>query len=258
MNICSEIIKRYLNWLGDQFQVTDSAHGNGCIINTPFQDNTGKFIEIEIYSNNENNIIISDRGETFDSLFLQGINIHTPKRKNIIENILNDYNATVQNGEIWLNSNFENLSATIQNIVHIINNIAYLTYSASISPAGSFRELVLGYFVENKVSIIPDYSIRGEASDHSFDFCYQKDFPIVFRAMSTKSPFYAKTLAALFAYSITDIKRAGIRLNAHPFIDDRDEEESIWEGEPKSILRVYSDEIIYWSNKERALELIAA
>lgn len=257
MNECSDIVRRYLHWLGDQFKIIDDARNGGCIVNTPFQDDTGKFIEMGIY-NNGNSIIVSDRGETFDTLFLQGINIHTRKRKNIIDSILNNYNATVHNGEIWLNSNFESLPATIQNMLQIINNISYLTYSANISLAGSFKELVLGYFNENNVPITLDYSIKGEAIEHSFDFCSKKEIPLVFRAMSTSSPSYAKTLASLFAYSIMDIEKAGNKLGAHPFVDDRNEEESVWEGEPKSILKVYSSEIVYWSKRERALEIIAA
>lgn len=257
MNNCSEIVKQYVSWIESQFDIINDANNDACIISTPYQTEDGDHIDIKIIKHG-NSFYLSDLGETTDTLYLKGIDLTTKGRKEIIDLVMSDFQAEMINGEITMSATTDNLAWSIQKLIQTIKSVNYLVYTGRIKTPKTFRDEVLNYLKENHVVFQRDYIIKGKISEHPFDLYIQKKYPVVFRTLSTTSQAYARTLSIQFLYSIIDIRETKANIKTHPFVDDREENQAIWVGEPINILESYTDAVVYWSKREKALELIAA
>jgi hypothetical protein len=85
---CRQLIDSYLAWLREGLSV---AHlGQSCELTTPFLDRHND--HLQIYASNENGkIILSDDGYILSDLRASGLEMITPKRKAVLQSILNGF-----------------------------------------------------------------------------------------------------------------------------------------------------------------------
>ena len=90
----STIINGYINWLNDSL-INDKNRG---IIRTPYKRPDGDFINLRLV-NKDNRFYLTDSGDTFDYLYISGIDLHSSSmnRDNIIKRILLSNGVLKQN-----------------------------------------------------------------------------------------------------------------------------------------------------------------
>lgn len=133
--ICSNIITKYLEELGNNFTVQNIDRA--CFIVTPFLDPSGDAIEIKVEIIKDK-VNLSDNGNTYDYLFLNGVEL-TENRKRLITMILKNNEAFLHNeSEITVVANYnEGFGNAVQRLLRAINSIQYLVYT--LKPSGKKR-----------------------------------------------------------------------------------------------------------------------
>src|SRR5690554_6237872 len=92
MNVNNEILElvdSYINWFKKGIKINELKDGEHSVIHTPFLDFNND--EISIYASiSEGKIYLSDDGQTFNNLEMQGLSL-TTKRNELINNIIARY-----------------------------------------------------------------------------------------------------------------------------------------------------------------------
>lgn len=253
---CSSVINEYISWLQGNFY--SQSFGNECIITTPFLDPSGDSIEIKAIMD-EDKIILTDDGETFDYLFLNGIDLFgkSNTRKNIFETSLNKNGAFLyKNSEIAVYvNNSDGFGNAINRLVRTITSMQHMVYTIKEIPFRTFKDEVANLFIKNKIECRSDYNIQGKSLEHKIDFyVVRNDKQMIFKTLSTESGTYAKRLAKETAFTFTDIKNKNPIYYSVSLIDDT---QNVWMPEVSHILAEYSDRLLRWTNQDEIIELIA-
>lgn len=254
-NYCNDLITKYITELKAGFQIVDTD--THCIIITPFLDPSGDHIEIKAMMDGKR-LILSDNGDTFDYLFINGLDL-TDNRKRLITFSLNNNNAfLIDNSEISVKvKDTDDIGSAIHRLIRAINSIQHLTYTSRPTGIRTFNEEVSSFFVQHDVSFHSLYILPGKSKEHKFDFYIPEkanEIAIAIKTLSTEQPGYAKRLAAEAAFTFVDIQRKNIKVRSVSLVDDRND---VWIGEAVEILRNYSEYYIVWSKNEDLLNLVA-
>lgn len=77
---------------------------------TPFLDSNNDSISINYYIV-EGNIHLTDGVETISNLDFNGVDINSPKRKNILESLIKGFGVSLKNNkEIYVQANYQNFA----------------------------------------------------------------------------------------------------------------------------------------------------
>ena len=122
-------IDNYLKWL--KSNMFEEELDNGVIeITTPFLDKNNDYTQIYVNRKNENRFIISDYGYIMAELNMVGVDINSPKRKEIIQTILNRFGVKLVNDVITIECSFRDYPKAKHNILQAmlaIDDIFYLS-----------------------------------------------------------------------------------------------------------------------------------
>src|SRR5436309_247095 len=96
-NECQKLIDSYVNWLRQGLSVEEV--GGACELTTPFLDRHND--HLQVYAVRENgNIVLSDDGYILSDLRTSGLEMDTPKRKMVLDSVLNGLGVRVDNNQM--------------------------------------------------------------------------------------------------------------------------------------------------------------
>lgn len=113
------IVPDYLKWLKDNIQI--KKHDESIMqIATPFLNRHNDYIEIYAEKSGENEIKLSDKGETISDLELYGIDLFTSKRQNILKTILNGHGISLNGKEIYVKSTASTIASKKHSLIQAL------------------------------------------------------------------------------------------------------------------------------------------
>ncbi|HBX22617.1 MAG TPA: DUF1828 domain-containing protein [Desulfotomaculum sp.] len=253
---CNIVINEYLSWLKGNFSM--QSFGNDCIITTPFLDPNGDSIEIKAIIDSDQ-VVLTDDGETYDYLFLSGIDLFGKSniRRNNLELSLHKNNAFLYNqNEIAVRvDKGEDFGNAMNRLIRAITSIQHLIYTIKEVPFRTFKDEVADLFFKNKVECITDYIVQGKTAEHKLDFYIERNNKkIVFKTLSTESGPYAKRIAKEAAFIFIDI---GIKNQMFYKVSVIDDTKDVWTPESTHILSEYSNRLLKWTNQNEIINLVA-
>jgi len=255
---CEQIVRRYLEWLGNSFE-TLRTEEDECVIATPYLDPNGDCIEITVRSNGSTGFVLSDNGQANELLFMYGIDLartRSVRRQLILKRCLEDNQVYWTDSEITIKVEAEEeLGPALHRLVSAITSLMGLAHHAVPFTPRTFKEKVGEYLRENRITFQSDIEIPGRIKNHRFDYLVEYQQTILIRTLSTVTGSYARTLAVEAMFSCIDIRKSEQfpQFLATAVVNDED---NIWGGEPLRILQEYLDKTIFWSRREELLRLI--
>ena len=106
MSWIDEKINEYYQWLKDNTAIREDKGAGWFTVDTPFAGLFNDHIEIFVKKKSETEILLSDDGETLCNLSLSGVDVsRSPKRKEYLQKILNNYGVRLHGDEIFVTSN---------------------------------------------------------------------------------------------------------------------------------------------------------
>lgn len=112
MNVKAEVqrlVDDYWKWMSDK-TVLREVDDDWIELNTPIMDRHNDGLQLYMRKV-ENNYVISDDGYTLTDLLHSGVNTETPKRQEIIDNILTLHNVTLSDGALQIHTTTEDFSS---------------------------------------------------------------------------------------------------------------------------------------------------
>lgn len=163
------LVDSYYKWLKENTIL--NSIGDYTEITTPFLDRHNDCIQIYLKKLDNENILITDDGYTLSDLEDSGFVFNTPKRKELLKNILVSYNISLNNNELTAETSIQDFPYRkhfyMQGILSI--NDLFVTNKPNISSL--FIEDVRSLLEDNDIWSISNIKLAGKSGfDHNIDF----------------------------------------------------------------------------------------
>lgn len=245
MSVCNEISSSYLRWL--QEEITARMLAETCEITTPFLDRHNDYLQI--YANKtDNEIRLTDGGSIIGGLQVSGVEINTPKRKEILDTTLNGLGVTLRGSALVATANEEDLGLKIQSLLQAMLSVDSMYMLAQRRVASVFREDVREFLSEHSIDFRERVELVGVSGfDHKIDFFVPRSDGSPDRLLDTISdPIHSKVGNHIFTLTDTRDAQTG-EAEAFAFLNDRDDEV------PPSVvgaLESYEIRPAFWSERD--------
>lgn len=245
----------YIKWLKDKTCFKEV--GQGWIeITTPHLDRHNDCLQFYA-SYSDDGIRFTDGGYIIDDLEASGVQFNTPKRKKILNEILNGFGVQLVNGnELFISATSDNFPIKKNNFIQAMLSVNDMFALASSSVASLFFEDVKEWLDEKDVRYVPSVKFNGKSGfDFRFDFVVAKHKKHPERILQVMTqPTKANVEQLLFSWSDTkDVRPDNSELFA--VINDMDQKLS---ASIKQSLEIYNVTPIAWSERENFVEELAA
>ncbi len=163
----NDFIEAYIKWFREGILFNET---NGYTeITTPFLDNHNDMIQIYVKQEG-NSIILSDDGWTIRDLKLNGCDLKSPKRKAILEGIVNRLGVKVKGDELILETGMSTFPQKKHALIQAIISVSDMMMVSGYRVANLFMDDVYNYLRDNKVWASRDIQLTGKSGlIHKFD-----------------------------------------------------------------------------------------
>jgi hypothetical protein len=243
------IINEYLKWIKDNthvFSLKDSTHEK---VVTPFLDTSNDHLQIYILKNTEDHFTLTDDGATIAHLSMKGVDLNTPRRKKILEEIVRSYSAELNSdsGEIFINARKNNIGQKKHNFIQALLAINDMSQLSTDNVTSIFKEEVADFLTLSQIGYIPDVNIVGKSSfQHHIDFAIPSPYG-EFLVKTLNVPKKDQVMSSLFIFS--DIKEQRDKSHNVIFYNDTLDGAKLSQESQKA-LEEYGVETFKWSDKQ--------
>jgi len=246
-------IDDYLNWL--KTNITAEKLENGIIeITTPFLDRNNDCTQIYVEEKDDNKILLSDYGYIINELIMLGIDLSSPKRKEIIRTILNRFGVKLVDDAITIECKISEYPKAKHNLLQAMLAIDDLFYVSRPNVISMFRDEVERFFKINEIYYMSNISFIGIAGyTHNYEFALQRNRNNPERLVKVVNKLTkSQTESILFAWNDTKPVRDEDSV-LYTFIND---ENSLSEKHLNA-LKSYDVVPIIWSKRNDYLDKLA-
>ena len=145
---CQKLIDAYVGWLRQGLSV--ESVGGACELTTPFLDRHND--HLQVYATRHNgSIVLSDDGYILSDLRTSGLELDTPKRKKVLESVLNGLGVRNDNGQLLVEASNVNVGQRLHSLVQAMLAINDLFVMSQSRVASFFFEDVRDFLDANNV-----------------------------------------------------------------------------------------------------------
>ena len=149
---CRQLIDDYLAWLRGGLSVEHFEQS--CELTTPFLDRHND--HLQIYASTENGkLILSDDGYILADLRTSGLEIATPKRKAVLQSILNGFGVKTDGKRLFIESSSRNLGQKMHSLIQAMLSVNDMFVLAQPKVSSFFWEDVRNYLEQHDVRCSP-------------------------------------------------------------------------------------------------------
>lgn len=249
---CEQLIEAYVEWLRRGLSVERLQEA--CELTTPFLDRHND--HLQIYAVNQNGkIVLSDDGYILADLRTSGLDMTTPKRKAVLESVLNGFGVHTDGRQLLAEASPRNLGQRLHALVQAMLVVNDMFVLAQPRVAGFFWEDVKGFLDQHDVRYSPRVKISGRSGfDHAIDFLVPKSRTRPERFIQAINAPNKNTIAT-YLFTLGDTREArGEGSEAYAFLNDREREVG---GDVIEALEAYEVRAALWSNRENYVEALA-
>ncbi len=170
-----ELVNSYVEWIRKGLSLRELSNGWHELV-TPFLNHKNDMIELYLKQENEQ-ITISDGGNTLNELILSGVDIDRSKKRSEELNIVLRSFGISKNGnnELFINTDAKKFPETKHRLIQAVLSIDDMFMLSSPKVESFFIEDVTTFFELNDIIFVKDTSFVGKSGfSHKFDFTLPK------------------------------------------------------------------------------------
>ena len=246
MSLVEQIADSYVNWLKQK--ITFKELQNAVEITTPFMDRHNDYLQIYVQQKG-NKLTLSDAGYILTDLKLSGCDVYSsPKRKKLLQTILNGYGVKVSaKEELFVDTTIESFPQKKHMLVQSMMTVNDMFMTSRENVQSIFLEEVDQYLFDNDIRFVENISFTGKSGfPQTFHFAIprSKRFPErILHALNNPTKQNSENL--LFAWTETKENR---RPDSKLFAVLNDSERSIRPGIINAF-HEYEVQPILWSKR---------
>jgi len=249
---CEQLIDAYVGWLRNGLSVENLEES--CELTTPFLDRHNDHLQIYAVKR-DGKILLSDDGYVLSDLRTSGLDLNTPKRKAVLEAVLNGFGVRMDGRQILVEASQRNLGQRLHALVQAMLAVNDMFVMAQPRVAGFFWEDVKAFLDQHEVRYSPRVKISGRSGfDHAIDFLIPKSRTRPERFIQAiNAP--SKNTIGTYLFALGDTRNArGDGSEAYAFLNDRTREVG---GEVIEALEAYEVKPALWSRREDHVDALA-
>lgn len=249
---CRQLIDSYVAWLRKGLSTKDL--GQSCELTTPFLDRHNDHLQVYAYTEN-GRIVLSDDGYILADLRTSGMESVTPKRKAVLQSILNGFGVKTDGKRLFIESSAQNIGQKMHSLIQAMLSVNDMFVMAQPRVLSYFWEDVQNYLEQHDVRYSPRVKIAGRSGyDHAIDFLIPKSKKYPERIIQAiNAPDKNNISAYLFVLEDTQEVR-GEESQAYAFLNDQHRAVS---GDVIEALEAYQVVAALWSQREKYAEALA-
>ena len=169
---CQKLIDAYLDWLrrGIAVEEVDGA----CELTTPFLDRHNDHLQVYAVKRN-GNIVLSDDGYILSDLRTSGLEVDTPKRKMVLESVLNGLGVRKEDNQLMVEASAKNLGQRLHSLVQAMLAVNDMFVMAQPHVVSFFWEDVRLFLDSHEIRYTSRVKLAGKSGyDHGIDFLIPK------------------------------------------------------------------------------------
>ena len=249
---CQQLIDSYVEWLRRGLSV--ALVEDSCELTTPFLDRHND--HLQIYATRENGkIILSDDGYVLADLEASGLELVTPKRKAVLESVLNGFGVRSDGNRLLVEASQRNLGQRVHSLVQAMLAVNDMFVMAQPRVASFFWEDVRQFLESRNVRFSPRVKLSGRSAyDHAIDFLIPKSPARPERLVQAiNAP--SKNTIGTYLFTLVDTREArGDSSEAYAFLNDRDRKVG---GDVVEALEAYDVKSVLWSHRDEYVHALA-
>lgn len=162
------VVEDYKEWLFENLQVR--SFEGGVEVTTPFVDRHNDFLQVYAFAE-DGTVTLSDGGHTVRDLALNGTELNTPKRKRVVQTILNKGSVDLEDDALIARVNGGQIGSRLQALIQAILAVNDMYVLAQPTVAQLFEEDVRVFFDQHEVEYEQGFRLPGRSGyEHQFDF----------------------------------------------------------------------------------------
>jgi len=249
---CEQLIEAYVEWLrkGLSVEKLDQA----CELTTPFLDRHNDHLQIYAVKH-DGKVVLSDDGYILSDLRTSGLDLNTPKRKAVLDAVLNGFGVRTDGRQILVEASQRNLGQRLHALVQAMLAVNDMFVMAQPRVAGFFWEDVREFLDQHDIRYSPRVKISGRSGfDHAIDFLIPKSRSRPERFIQAINAPNKNTIGT-YLFALGDTRDArGDGSEAYAFLNDRGREVG---GDVIEALEAYEVKAALWSRREDYVEALA-
>ncbi len=250
---CEQLVESYLSWLRDRITVTDLD--GVCEITTPFLDRHNDRMQIYVVRSN-GALRITDDACILGDLESSGFTLSTPKRQDMLREILNGFGVETKDGELFVEASIDNFPYKKHSLVQAMLAVNDMFMTAKPHVATLFLQDVAQFLDVHEVRYSPSVEFTGRTGFvHKFDFLIPKSRAAPERLLrAINSPGRDTATSLLFSWEDT----RGVRERDSQFFVVLNDTEKTLSQDLLTAFQHYDVGTIAWSERESFAQALLA
>lgn len=169
ISLGDQLVNDYMRWLRERITVEDVD--GVCEITTPFLDRHNDHLQICVRLLGDDRLALGDDGYVIRDLRMSGCDIDTPRRRVLLQTILNGFGVRLQGDSLHVESTRQEFAHKKHSLLQAMIAVNDLFVTARPQVAQLFRDDVERFLALNQVRFVPTVKFVGKSGfDHLFDF----------------------------------------------------------------------------------------
>ena len=252
MALCEEIASLLRACVDVEYSCSQTSNGIIRLV-TPILNHWADHLELEIELVDDR-FLISDRHETIDRLWLQGIDVEESKERSLRARELSESLGVEYNdGELLAICGRSDLAATISAVSQAALRVEGIINAVQPVVRRNFPEEVAGSFAVQKLPFDRNIYFQGAVKRSRVNFVFRNGYQKLVNALSATTKKNAETLAELNAFRFDDIREIHSEIAPLVVYDLRDD---VWTSSTLHIMNAH--DILTFGFPNQKSELINA
>jgi hypothetical protein len=253
---CQKLIDAYVAWLRQGLSVEEV--GGACELTTPFLDRHND--HLQVYATRRNGtIVLSDDGYILSDLRTSGLEMDTPKRKTVLDSVLQGLGVRVESNQLLVEASASNLGQRLHSLVQAMLAVNDMFVMAQPRVASFFFEDVRSFLDSHEIRYTARVKLAGKSGyDHGIDFLIPKSRTRPERILQAiAAPRKDNVFAYLWILSDTRAARSGqstAEAEAYAFLNDQEQQVG---GDVIEALKSYDVAPAVWSQRSEYVPVLA-
>lgn len=248
-----ELKEQYIKWLDDEISV--KKIDEYLEITSPFLDRFNDYLQVYAKIDKNNEIILTDDSYIINNLQDSGIDITSPKRKQILDNFLKKYTINLEDNSLTIKSSLEEFPQKILFLMQAMINIDDMFMLSQSRVASLFLDDIKSFFDRNEIFYSENVNFLGKSGFiYSYEYLLQRTKNKPERLCKViNNPNKQNLQNTLFMWNDTkDNRNPDTQLIV--FLNDENKVDSgVIEG-----FKNYEVNTVLWSEKEKSLNILTA
>ena len=240
---CHSVVDRYLKLMSDDFEITPS--GSGCYVLTPFTRPDGEAIELELVSFANDNVRLSDMGDTLGYLYVNGLTL-TQAVLDKTRRIARRNRVSLHQGALVIEGDDVMQGDGLHRLVQAVLETTALIQGKRSTGRVQFNAEVESFIIQSGVVYDVDFRVTGQWESHVFKFHVNSGRNLLVQPITAASESAAHSWAERWAYRFSDTIAKSADLHPIAVLDDRGNRSAVWTPKAQAPIRNMA---ILWENK---------